>query len=80
MQSRTQAQVIKKLQIASSALDDAVKMLREAGATPACVLAATAQRNVADAILKTGGSGDEAPPTREVISGLNIRPRCSFEV
>lgn len=67
MNARTQALVLKKLQIASSALDDAVKMLRAAGATPATVLVATAQRNTAGAILRVGGSGDEAPSTREAI-------------
>lgn len=67
MQLVTQAQVMKKLQVAASALDDATKMLRESGATAAVVLSASAQRYVADAILKVGGSGDEAISTREAI-------------
>ncbi len=67
MNNATRAQVMKKLQIAASALDDATKMLRERGATSAVVLSASAQRYVADAILKVGGSGDEAISTREAI-------------
>lgn len=73
MNASSQARVIKKLQIASSALDDATKMLREQNATSAVVLSASAQRYVADAILKVGGSGDEAISTREAVQAAFAR-------